>query len=83
MSDFYEQVKDVVIAMQAVRNDLISEGPAIIERASTHYGSLRKAAKAVGLSPTYLSMVGMGVTVISPDAYVRIHDSMLGGPSHD
>lgn len=56
---------------KAVQSGLAVSGPRMIKRLTADQ-SLRELARRTGLSPTYLSMVKNGKTVISEDAFLTL-----------
>jgi plasmid maintenance system antidote protein VapI len=70
MSDV-EMVREWVELGQMVDEVLRVDGPLMVERL-VEGRSLRELSRMVGLSPTYLSQVRSGVSVISPGSYLRL-----------
>lgn len=69
---FQQRVERLVHERGAVARLLRREGPQLVERLISDWGSLRKAAAKSGYSPAYLSQVVNGKSVLSPSAYLDL-----------
>lgn len=74
-ASFADRVVDLLHEQEIVREGLVHEGPAIMTRLCINGPlALREVSRRTGLSPTYLSLVLNGKSVISADAYILLCD---------
>lgn len=69
----YSRLCDFITEREEVEFYVEVHGPILIRHAMQSM-SLRALAKGVGVSPTYLSMVHNGHSVISVETFLIIHD---------
>ncbi len=74
-ASFADRVTDWLHEGSIVREGLAHEGQEIVWRLTVNGRfSLRQLAGRAGLSPTYLSMVAHGKSIISPEAFLKLAD---------
>lgn len=71
---FIENLREFLDQGGVIRQGIWAEGPGLIDYLVEHYGSLRKAAKATGMSPTYLSQVRSSKTIMAPERFMDLYE---------